>query len=136
MTKGKGVDVILNSLSGDLLQESWRCIGKFGRFIEIGKREMLLAAKISMRWFLRSSSFTAVDLGELWLEKHPLLTQLMEETLAFWAAGLITPIRPVKEFNVTELEQAFRYMSTGTHTGKIVITANPDSSAQELVKVT
>lgn len=36
-TKGKGVDVILNSLSGDLLDESWRCIADGGTMIEIGK---------------------------------------------------------------------------------------------------
>lgn len=36
MTKGKGVHVILNSLSGDSLVASWECIAPYGRFLEIG----------------------------------------------------------------------------------------------------
>lgn len=75
LTKGRGVDVILNSLTGDLLHETWRCIATFGRFVEIGKRDVLAQGKLSMRWFLRSTSFSSMDLGELWLEKHPLLTK-------------------------------------------------------------
>ncbi|KAI8945702.1 KR domain-containing protein [Xylaria longipes] len=59
-TNGRGVDVILNSLVGDLLHESWNCIAKFGRFIEIGKRDLLDAGKLDMRVFLRNVTFTAV----------------------------------------------------------------------------
>lgn len=36
MTKGRSVDCVLNSLSGEALQETWRCIAPFGMFIEIG----------------------------------------------------------------------------------------------------
>lgn len=75
LTKGRGVDVVLNSLTGDLPQETWRCIAKFGRFIEIGKRDFLNGAKFSMRGFLRCTSFTAMDLEEFWIERQPLLLQ-------------------------------------------------------------
>jgi len=59
----------------------------------------------------------------------------MEEWLELLAAGKISPVRPIKEFSVTDVEQAFRYMSTGTHMGKIVITGDLDPTAGELVKV-
>ena len=36
-TNGKGVDVIINSLAGDILRETWECLAHFGRFVEIGK---------------------------------------------------------------------------------------------------
>ena len=36
-TAGKGVDVIMNSLSGEALRLSWSCIAPFGRFVELGK---------------------------------------------------------------------------------------------------
>lgn len=39
-TGGKGVDVVLNALSGSLLKASWNCIASFGRFVEIGKRDI------------------------------------------------------------------------------------------------
>lgn len=59
----------------------------------------------------------------------------MEEWLDLLATGKISPVRPIKEFSVTDVEQAFRYMSTGTHMGKIVITGSPDPATVELVKV-
>ena len=37
-TNGYGVDVILNSLTGDLLDESWRCIANGGTMVELGKK--------------------------------------------------------------------------------------------------
>lgn len=32
-TKGRGVDVVMNSLSGDLLHDSWRACARFGRLV-------------------------------------------------------------------------------------------------------
>lgn len=40
MTKGKGVDMVLNSLAGEALRQSWLCLAWFGRFIEMGKRDI------------------------------------------------------------------------------------------------
>lgn len=39
-TNGQGVDVVLNSLAGDLLQASVRCLKEHGRFLEIGKADL------------------------------------------------------------------------------------------------
>lgn len=39
-TEGKGVDLVLNSLAGDLLQASVRCLKEHGRFLEIGKADL------------------------------------------------------------------------------------------------
>ena len=61
---GNGVDVIVNSLVGDLLHASWGCIAPFGRFVEIGKRDLLDAGKLDMHAFLKNSTFTAFDLSE------------------------------------------------------------------------
>jgi fatty acid synthase, animal type len=36
-TDGKGVDLVLNSLAGDKLLASLRCLAMHGRFLEIGK---------------------------------------------------------------------------------------------------
>lgn len=40
MTGGRGVDVVLNSLAGEALRQTWHCVAPFGRFIEIGKRDV------------------------------------------------------------------------------------------------
>jgi NADPH:quinone reductase-like Zn-dependent oxidoreductase len=40
MTGSRGVDVVLNSLAGEALRQTWHCVAPFGRFIEIGKRDV------------------------------------------------------------------------------------------------
>jgi len=65
-TKGKGVDVVVNSLVGDLMHETWKCVANFGRFVEVGKRELIDAGRLDMSVFERNASFTAFDLSELY----------------------------------------------------------------------
>lgn len=66
-TGGYGVDIILNSLAGDLLDESWRIIGTGGTMVEIGKKDILDRNMLSMEPFNRNASFRALDLSN---EQH------------------------------------------------------------------
>jgi NADPH:quinone reductase-like Zn-dependent oxidoreductase len=50
-TNNRGVDLVLNSLSGDLLHASWKCVAPGGRFIELGKRDFIGRGKLSMDVF-------------------------------------------------------------------------------------
>lgn len=40
MTGGRGVDVVLKSLAGEALRQTWLCVAPFGRFVEVGKRSI------------------------------------------------------------------------------------------------
>ncbi|KAI1470380.1 polyketide synthase [Daldinia caldariorum] len=123
-TGGRGVDVVINSLVGDLMHESWRCLGEFGRFVEIGKRELVDAGKLDMRVFLRNATFTAFDLSELFYARDPFhraaWDRLMVETLQLYRAGEIRPL-PTRVFNVSQVTQAYQYFSSKDRVGKVVI---------------
>lgn len=62
-TRGRGMDVVLNSLTGDLLHESWRCLAENGNFIEIGKKDLLERNSLSMEPFSRNASYRSFDLS-------------------------------------------------------------------------
>ena len=62
-TQGRGVDVILNSLIGPLLDASWRICADGGTMVEIGKRDIVAHNPLSMDPFDRNCSFRAVDLS-------------------------------------------------------------------------
>ena len=62
-TNGKGVDIVLNSLTGDLLAESWRCVADGGTMVEIGKKDILDRNTLSMEPFGRNASFQAIDMS-------------------------------------------------------------------------
>lgn len=69
-TNGRGVDLVLNSLSGDLLHASWRCVAEFGSMIEIGKRDFIGHGKLNLDVFEANRSYHGVDLGLL-AERKP-----------------------------------------------------------------
>ena len=65
LTEGKGVDYVLNSLADEKLQASVRCLGKGGKFLEIGKFDMANDSKIGLGHFMREICFHAVLLDKL-----------------------------------------------------------------------
>jgi NADPH:quinone reductase-like Zn-dependent oxidoreductase len=64
-TDGEGVDLALNSLSGELLHATWKCIAQFGRMVEIGKRDLIGSGKLDMSPFLDNRTYSCVDLDQL-----------------------------------------------------------------------
>lgn len=64
-TQHNGVDLVLNSLSGELLHATWQCIAPFGKMIEIGKRDLLGYGKLDMNVFLANRSYCCVDTDAL-----------------------------------------------------------------------
>lgn len=69
-TNGRGFDVVLNSLSGEHLHESWRLCTEFGRFIEVGKRDIIEYGRLDMEVFKRATTFTAFDLTSLYYSEN------------------------------------------------------------------
>ena len=64
-TGRRGIDVIINSLAGLLLHESWRLCAEMGRFIEVGKKDIVECGQLDMDVFARGATFTAFDLTTL-----------------------------------------------------------------------
>jgi len=71
-TGGKGVDLALNSLSGELLHATWRCVAEFGKMVEIGKRDIIGSGKLDMDVFLANRSYCCVDVDQLCSKKPEL----------------------------------------------------------------
>jgi NADPH:quinone reductase-like Zn-dependent oxidoreductase len=67
-TGGRGVDTVLNSLTGDLLHDSWRACAQFGRFVEIGKRDIVDAGRLREERYLQ-----CFDMSYLYNEDQPKL---------------------------------------------------------------
>ena len=127
MTQGKGVDVVLNSLAGSLLQESWKCVTFLGRFVEIGKRDIQLNKNLGMDQFSHGTSFSAVDIIHLGQYKIQTLSRVLADVLRLMAEKSLQPVAPITVYPISEIIRAFRIMQAGKHLGKIVIKPNPGS---------
>ena len=68
-TNGRGIDVIVNSLSGELLEASWNLVAYGGTMIELGRKDISVHNRLSLEPFGRSASFCAYDLIHLWSNK-------------------------------------------------------------------
>ncbi|KAJ3955154.1 hypothetical protein N0V92_008317 [Colletotrichum tropicale] len=128
-TQGKGIDVVLNSLSGDLLHATWRCVAEFGTMVEIGKRDLLGCGKLDMDVFLANRSYCCVDLDQICFKRQALCKELLKSVIEAYEAGHILPIRPIEIFSASKIREAFRYMQQGLHMGKIVISIRNSSDA-------
>jgi NADPH:quinone reductase-like Zn-dependent oxidoreductase len=148
ITNGEGIDVILNSLTGDLLDESWRIIADGGTMVEIGKKDIIDRNKLSMEPFGRNASFRAVDFSHkqisdaliakcvvlrFFLTESSILTlwnRILAELFDLIRDGHVKPIAPIKLIPFDDIPAAFRFMRGGKHVGKIVISSGPDAKAE------
>ena len=123
-----GVDVVLNSLSGDAMRRSLRALKPFGRFIELGKRDFVADTAVGLRAFARNVSYFGVDADQL-LNAQPSLTgRLLRDLDRLFDQGRLTPL-PYRVFASDRVEDAFRLMQGAGHIGKIVITPPRETPA-------
>ena len=122
-TGGEGVDVVLNSLSGELIAKSFDLLRSHGRFVELGKRDYYADNPLGLRPFLRNLSFSLVDLRGMLIERPAQVRALFEELLGLVASGVFTP-PPVETLPISRAADAFRKMAQAQHVGKLVLTVD------------
>jgi acyl transferase domain-containing protein/acyl carrier protein len=118
-TGGDGVDVVLNSLSGEFIAASLDLLRDYGRFVEIGKRDYYANQALGMRPFLRNLSFSLVDLRGMTVNRPQMVRALLAEVLQLVETGQLQPISH-RVVPIGQADEAFRLMARGKHTGKIV----------------
>ncbi|GJC88624.1 highly reducing polyketide synthase gloL [Colletotrichum liriopes] len=133
VTEGRGVDVVLNSLAGELLHASWKCVAMFGTFVEIGRRDFVGQGLLAMDTFEANRSFVGFDLLRFTTERPLTVKSLMRRALAFYTEGHIRPISPLTTLPATDISEAIRFMQKGQHLGKTVVTMpeNPNELVSE-----
>ena len=126
LTGGRGVDVVLNSLAGEALSATWDCIARFGRFVEMGKKDILDNRRLDMTPFIRNVTFSAIDLNTIRWHDTPLAGLLLQDAMEMLRKNEIRPIPCIMSFSFSQLEEAFRFMQAGKHVGKIVMAPRED----------
>ena len=128
-TDGHGVDVILNSLSGEAIRRGVQILAPGGRFVELGKKDVYADAQLGLASLAKSASFAVVDL-DLNLRLQPRrYGRLLQDILGRLLDGELQML-PVTEFSLDNAIDAFRLMASGSHIGKIVISIPADGSIQ------
>ncbi|QQQ79518.1 SDR family NAD(P)-dependent oxidoreductase [Saccharothrix sp. 6-C] len=120
ITGGRGVDIVLNSLSGEALVRGLEVLAPCGRFVEIGKRDIYQDSRLAMRPLADNISLFAVDIANLASHDRDWAVRCAEEVFAAVTAGEYTPL-PHRVYPVTRIDEAFKLMQHSRHIGKVVV---------------
>lgn len=119
-TGGYGVDVVLNAISGESLLQSFNLLAPYGRFIEIGKKDIGENTGLPMNVFNRNITFAAIDVERMLVERTDLTQQIFREVSEGFEQGYFHSM-PAKVYPAAEVVEAFSYLAQSRHMGKVVI---------------
>lgn len=127
-TNGRGVDVVLNSLAGEALVRSLETLADYGRFLEIGKRDVYSNSRLGLRPFRKNLSLHAIDLDRVIRERPALLGRLLRQIVSDVEEGRLVPL-PHRVYPIADAVSAFRFMQQSKHIGKIVLSLREQPAA-------
>lgn len=127
ITGRRGVDVVLNSLAGDALMVSFKLLAPYGRFVEIGKRDIIENKGLPMEVFNRNASFIAIDLDRMLLDRPEEVRESLQECLESLAGNRL-PL-PSETLPASEAERAFRLLGDRSRIGRVNIRYAGESAA-------
>lgn len=130
LTNGEGVDVVLNLSGEEGLRDSLDCIKTLGTIIALGKSEMQRGSQLSMTAFFdRSITFTTFDDAAALREPtdvHRMLGKIIE----LIESKILRPVHPISTYHIDQIEDAFRFLSSRMHIGKVVLSVEPTSTVK------
>jgi acyl transferase domain-containing protein/NADPH:quinone reductase-like Zn-dependent oxidoreductase/acyl carrier protein len=120
LTNGYGVDVVISAIAGEALYQSFSILAPFGRFIEIGKRDIVENNSLPLEAFNRNLIFAAIDIDRMIKMKYSYFKNILQELSKGFNEGYFHAL-PTTEFAVSDITDAFRFMMQSKHIGKVVL---------------
>ncbi|MET9110883.1 beta-ketoacyl synthase N-terminal-like domain-containing protein, partial [Streptomyces zhihengii] len=113
-TGGRGVDVVLNALSGEFVDASLDLLPRGGRFVEMGRTDIREPETVAAEH--DGVTYRAFDLIEAGPER---IGGWLTEVVGLLEQGTLKPL-PVASWDVRRAREAFRFISQARHVGKVV----------------
>jgi acyl transferase domain-containing protein/acyl-CoA synthetase (AMP-forming)/AMP-acid ligase II/acyl carrier protein len=122
-TGGEGVDVVLNSLTGEAIAKGLTALRPYGRFVEIGKRDIYGHGRLRLWQLRQNASYMVIDLAQLVIDRPDYVGALLRRIVACVEEGALSP-PPVRAFPVAETAAAVRCLAQGKQIGKVVVSVD------------
>ncbi|KAI4950323.1 Type I Iterative PKS [Alternaria rosae] len=127
-TKGRGVDVILNTLTGEALQATFSCIASFGKFVNLNTPK---TERLEMAPFGRNASFSSVDMALLYTQKPKLASRMFQEAMSATTAMKTISRSATQILPWSKLNEAVKMLQDASHDKQVVMV--PRDNDQVLV---
>ncbi len=117
-TAGEGVDVVLNSLTGEVVDRSFQVLRHGGRFIEIGRLEGGRPDQARER---PDAEYFTFELGAVIARDVAESMRTGAEIRDLFEKGVARPL-PMATYSIENAAEAYRFMQQTRHIGKVVLT--------------
>ncbi|KAI9148933.1 CcqE [Paramyrothecium foliicola] len=118
-TASRGVDIVVNSLSGELLHASWKVVAEGGNLIELSGKDIAGHGKLDLARFDGNRGFHGVDIAALISQKPSVASRLLKSSLKLYTDGLVKPVAPITRFAPNDIKQVFQQFQSGRPIGAV-----------------
>ena len=134
LTSGGGVDVVLNTLSGDAIQKGLDILAPEGRYIEIAMTGLKTSTELNFSNLVQNQSFISVDLRRLMITHPEKIKSYLEQMVKMLIKGDIKPNLD-RVFEFSQLKDAYLYLQDRKNIGKIVVQTHSNLPTDNMVFV-
>ncbi|KAM0541306.1 hypothetical protein ACHAPJ_013300 [Fusarium lateritium] len=125
-TKGYGVDVVLNTLSGELLHASCEVLAPLGRLVDISRHDIQQNKRMEMKAFDNAKSFIAVDVAKVAKLQNRVVRRTLRKCMDLFEAKQVRPVQPLHVYPTSEVVQAFQAVQERKRIGKILVSVGEE----------
>lgn len=129
-TGGRGVDIVIESVGGDVLGASFDCIAPAGRIVSVGATSGASTKRLRLQTlFEKGIAVAGFTLGT-WIEHHPqLLVPVANRVLAELEAGRVRPVVG-GVFAADDVAAAYELLRTRQSIGRLAVMMTPDEAGE------
>jgi zearalenone synthase (highly reducing iterative type I polyketide synthase) len=127
-TTGRGVDIVLNSLAGEQLRQSWHCLAPFGTFVEIGIKDIINNSSLEMSPFAKDATFAAFEVINIMHKDPKRMASILRNVFQLLSNQSVKPVKPLLSKSISEVGEALRLLQAGKHMGKVALTWDRDQT--------
>lgn len=117
-TSGEGVDLVLNTLTGEAIEKGLAVLAPHGHFLELGKTDLWDQERV--RQVHPTATFHAIALDHMMADQPAVVQTLLEEVIGEISSGAWQPL-PTRPFPIERAIDALRLMARAEHIGKVVL---------------
>ncbi|KAJ4293186.1 hypothetical protein N0V90_008468 [Kalmusia sp. IMI 367209] len=123
LTGFKAPDVVFSSgsTSSALAREAWRFLAPFGRFVDVGRKEVLKREMTDNVPFRRGANYLSFDILGLYKHKPKVLSRILQSLVSLFDKGSIWPVGPISAFPVANIQQAVASLKDTFTSGRTLI---------------
>ena len=114
----EGVDLVLNSFSGDFIEKSLSVLSTGGRFVEIGKADIWSVEQMAQ--YRPDVAYHTIDLVTVTVQQPKVIQSMLGAIARQLQQKKLQPL-PFKTFTAGRSIEAFRFMQQAKHVGKVVV---------------